>query len=220
MKPGDSLPSESELVEHFGVSRVVIREATRALAARGLVEVRQGKRPTIIGFNAVMPRHFFRMGLSGDKDALLELVEVRRTLEVTNARLAAVRATGADVEEMQTAISEMKASLEDTGAYDEADLKFHEGLANATGNRFLRLLIEALGEPLRASRVESRRGHAVRGLTPSRAIEAHQRILGAVAAKDPETAASEMEIHLEAALEDLKAASVEKAGTEAGRREE
>jgi GntR family transcriptional repressor for pyruvate dehydrogenase complex len=211
---GASLPSEAELVEQFGVSRAVIRDATRALAARGLVEVRQGKRPTVIGLNAGMPRDFFRMALRSDGSALLELVEVRRTLEVTNARLAAARADEADVQGMQRAIDAMKADVENPETYDEADLDFHERLAAASGNRFMRLLIEALGEPLRASRVESRRGHALRGMSPALAIEAHQKILDAVIAGDPGSAAREMESHLDVALEDLRAAREEETGTE------
>ncbi|MDQ3614011.1 MAG: GntR family transcriptional regulator, partial [Chloroflexota bacterium] len=50
--PGSSLPSEFELVERFGVSRVVVREAIRALQVRGLVEASQGKRPTVIGLTS------------------------------------------------------------------------------------------------------------------------------------------------------------------------
>lgn len=225
-EPGGSLPSEAELTEQFGVSRAVIRDATRFLAARGLVEVRQGRRPTVLGLSAIMPRHFFGMVLSSDKDALLELVEVRRSLEVTNARLAAASATEDDVRKMQGAIDEMKALLRDSvgstprdpAAYDEADLGFHEGLAAATGNRFLRLLIEALGEPLRASRVESRHGHSLRGLRPLQSVEAHQKILDAVSAGHSEAAGREMEAHLASALEDLNAASGEITRTEADAR--
>lgn len=203
---GASLPSEAELCSEFGVSRAVIRDASHILASRGLVDVRQGKRPTVVGLSSMLPENFFHMVLRSDESALLELVEVRLTLEMKNARLAAVQATEADTRYMQEAIDTMKASVQDPAVYDEADLDFHERLAAATGNRFLRLLIEALGKPLRASRVESRHGHALRGMTPSRTIEAHQKILDAVTTNDSEAAAKEMEYHLTAALEDLRAA--------------
>jgi GntR family transcriptional repressor for pyruvate dehydrogenase complex len=207
--PGSTLPSEAELVEQFGVSRAVVRDATRTMAARGMVEVRQGKRPTVVGINAGMAGNLFDMALRLDAGALLELVEVRRVLETTNARLAAVRAGEDDLREMQLAIGSMRTGVGDPEAYDIADLAFHEQLASATGNRFLKLLIEALGEPLRASRIESRRGHALRGMEPSLAIAAHQRILDAVAAGDAETAGREMELHLDAARADLQAAREE-----------
>jgi GntR family transcriptional repressor for pyruvate dehydrogenase complex len=206
LEPGASLPSEAELAEQFGVSRAVVRDATRTMAARGMVEVRQGKRPTVVGINAGMAGNLFDMALRMDAGALMELVEVRRMLEVTNAQLAANRRDPEDIRKMQDAIDAMKASVGDPLAYDSADLAFHEQLAGAAGNRFLKLLIEALGEPLRASRVESRRGHARRGMEPSVTIAAHQRILEAVAAGDAQTAGREMEQHLDAARADLRAA--------------
>ncbi|MGH2535603.1 MAG: FadR/GntR family transcriptional regulator [Thermomicrobiales bacterium] len=209
--PGSSFPSEGELVERFGVSRVVIREAIRTLEARGLVEASQGKRPTVIGLTASMPSEFFRMVLHSDASAINELIEVRQTLEVANARLAAVRATENDFRQMQEAIDAMRANRGQPAAYDAADVAFHEGVAAASGNRFHRLLIEALGDLLRASREESRRGHALLGLPAAQSIEAHQRILDALARRSPDEAANEMEAHLKTALADLQAVREEAA---------
>ena len=104
IRPGSSIPSESELVEQFGVSRIVIREAVRTLATRGLIEVRQGRRPTVSVLNATMPGDFFRMALRQDGNALMELIEVRWALEVHTARLAALQATETDIETMQVTI--------------------------------------------------------------------------------------------------------------------
>jgi len=204
--PGSSLPSEVALVSRFGVSRVVIREAIRALEARGLVEASQGKRPVVLGLTSSMPNDFFGMVLRADDRAIFELVEVRRTLEVANARMAAERATEGDIRRMQEAIDEMSANRDHLVAYDAADVAFHERLAAASGNRFHRLLIEALGDLLRASREESRRGHVIRGLAAAQSIEVHQRILGAIGRRDARAAAREMEDHLSSALSDLQAA--------------
>lgn len=205
--PGSSLPSEGNLVKRFGVSRVVIREAIRALEARGLVEASQGKRPIVLGLTSSMPSDFFGMVLRSDDRAIFELVEVRRTLEVANARLAAERATEDDFRQMQQAIDDMRANRDHPGEdYDAADVAFHERLAAASGNRFHRLLIEALGDLLRASREESRRGHVIRGLEAAQSIEVHQRILEALTRRDAETAAREMDDHLSSALGDLRAA--------------
>jgi len=203
---GSSLPSEGELVERFGVSRVVVREAIRALEARGLVEAAQGKRPIVLGLTASMPNDFFGMVLRTDDRAIFELVEVRRTLEVANARLAAERATEDDIQRMRDAIDEMRANRDHLAAYDAADVAFHERLAAASGNRFHRLLIEALGDLLRASREESRRGHVLRGLAAAQSIEVHQRILDALVRRDADAAAREMDDHLSSALGDLRAA--------------
>lgn len=206
---GSSLPSEVELAERFGVSRVVIREAIRRLEGRGLVEASQGKRPLVIGLTASMPSEFFGMVLRSDNRAILEVVEVRQTLEVANARLAATRATEDDFRAMREAIDGMRVNRNHPELYDAADVAFHERLAAASGNRFHRLLIEALGGLLRASREESRRGHVLRGLAAAQSIEAHQLILDALVQRDPKRAAREMEDHLNTALGDLKAAQAE-----------
>lgn len=205
--PGSSIPSESEMIERFGVSRVVIREAVRTLVARGLIEVRQGKRPTVNGLNATLPGDFFRVALRQDGNALLELIEVRRALEVHIARLAAVESTDQETEAMQetidTMINKSKAGTDDPEGFDDADTEFHQRLAGASGNRFMQLLIEALKEPLRESRTASRRGRFARGLGDKAPIEAHKRILERVKARDPEGAAGEMERHLEESKNDL-----------------
>lgn len=211
--PGTSLPSEADLAGRFGVSRVVIREAIRRLEARGLVEASQGKRPIVIGLTASMPSDFFGMVLRTDDRAILELVEVRLTLEVANARLAATRANEDDFTGMQEAIDAMRAHRNNHPvAYDAADVAFHERLAAASGNRFNRLLIESLGDLLRASREESRRGHVLRGLAAAQSIDAHQRILDALIRRDPIDAAREMEEHLNTALGDLQAAQADARG--------
>jgi len=74
--PGSSLPSEVALVSRFGVSRVVIREAIRALEARGLVEASQGKRPVVLGLTSSMPNDFFGMVLRADDRATLDRLPV------------------------------------------------------------------------------------------------------------------------------------------------
>ncbi len=204
--PGSSLPSEVELVERFGVSRVVVREAIRALQVRGLVEASQGKRPTVIGLTASMPNDFFSMVLQADNRAIFELIEVRRTLEVANARLAAERASEDDINRMREAIHDMAANRQHPAAFDAADVAFHERLAGASGNRFHRLLIEALGDLLRTSREASRRGHVLRGLAAAQSIEIHQRILDALVRREPAAPAREMDDHLCTALSDLEAA--------------
>lgn len=203
---GSSLPSEGDLVEQFGVSRVVIREAIRVLETRGVVSSSQGKRPVVSGLTSRMPTQFFDMVLRTDERAVFELVEVRQTLEVANASLAASRATDDDLQGLQAAIDDMRANREQPAAYDAADVAFHERLAAASGNRFHRLLIEALGDMLRASREASRRGHILRGLEAAQSITAHEQILAALTRRDPDAAANEMRAHLDTALDDLEAA--------------
>src|SRR6266508_2715689 len=91
-EPGNTLPSEGKLAEALGVSRLTVREATRTLEARGLLHIRQGRRPTVAAPNGALVGDFFKLAVRRDPRALLDLLDVRRALEVHIATLAAKRA--------------------------------------------------------------------------------------------------------------------------------
>src|SRR5262249_24279542 len=79
---GDELPSQSEIAQEFGVSRLVVREATRVLEAQGLVQVEQGRRLTVRRPDARQLGDLFSLMVRSDEGALLELLEVRQALEL------------------------------------------------------------------------------------------------------------------------------------------
>jgi GntR family transcriptional repressor for pyruvate dehydrogenase complex len=197
-QPGDSVPSEAELSQALGVSRLTVREATRALEARGLIEIHKGRRPRVLAPNGSMVGDFFRTAIRRDSNAIFELTEVRRALETQAAELAATRASRAAISGMQAAIDEMARDVTDQDAFHSADIRFHESLADASGNGLLSQLIQQLAEPLRVSRTYSYRGRLRRN--------AHQAILDRVIAHDTAGAAEAMRQHLRATERDLKAA--------------
>jgi GntR family transcriptional repressor for pyruvate dehydrogenase complex len=204
-EPGAELPSESELATQLGVSRLTVREATKALQARGLVEIRQGKRPVVAHPNAGPIGDFFTAAVRRDPRRLMDLLDVRRALEMHIASLAATHAGRAAVSAMEMALAAMRAAADDAHAFHEADIHFHESLAGGAGNQMLSFLIEALEEPLRASRMRSLDGHIARGGTVDDVIEQHARILERVKARDAKGAAAAMSAHLEQTARDLKA---------------
>src|SRR6266545_7046030 len=133
--PGETLPSEGKLAEALGVSRLSVREATRTLAARGLLEISKGRRPTIAAPNGGLIGDFFKTAVRRDPRALLDLLDVRRALEVHIAVLAARRATKSDIADMEMSINVMRAGEDESEAFHAADVRFHENLAAASGNR-------------------------------------------------------------------------------------
>jgi GntR family transcriptional regulator, transcriptional repressor for pyruvate dehydrogenase complex len=205
LEPGDALPSESQLAETLGVSRLSVREATRALEARGLLEIRQGRRPRVAAPSSTLVDDFFKTAVRRDPRALLDLLEVRRALEVHIAALAARRATSGDIADMEMSITAMRASVDELEAFLAADVRFHENLAAASGNRLLGFLIEAFADPLRASRQRSFIGHQARGGGIQDVIEQHRTILDAVIARSPKHAAQAMREHLGQTEQDLRA---------------
>jgi DNA-binding FadR family transcriptional regulator len=205
LEPGEVLPSEGQLAEALGVSRLSVREATRTLAARGLLEISKGRRPRIAAPNGMLVGHFFQIALRRDPRALLDLLEVRRALEVHIAGLAARRATSGDIADMEMSIEAMRAAGHEFGAFHTADVRFHENLAAASGNRMLVFVIEAFAEPLSESRQRSFAGHLARGGHVGDVIQQHEAILNAVRARNPEVAAQAMREHLRQTEEDLRA---------------
>jgi DNA-binding FadR family transcriptional regulator len=151
---GSQLPNEAELAAQLEVSRGGIREAVKALAAKGLVE----PRPRL--GTRVLPRHSWNLmdreviGWHGENAApgfLEDLLELRLMVEPNAARLAAERATHAEVAALETAYAGMAEHApglpEAKDAFVQADLTFHLTLLRATDNQ----LIEQLGRLLETS---------------------------------------------------------------------
>lgn len=205
-EPGAELPSESDLAAQLGVSRLTVREATKDLQARGLVVIRQGRRPVVAHPNARPIGDFFTAAVRRDPRRLMDLLDVRRALEVHIASLAATHAGRASISAMEMALAAMRAAGDDVHTFHEADIHFHESLAVGAGNQMLSFLIEALEAPLRAGRMRSLNGHLARGGTVDDVIEQHAAILERIKARDAKGAAEAMGAHLEQTGRDLKAA--------------
>jgi GntR family transcriptional regulator, transcriptional repressor for pyruvate dehydrogenase complex len=208
LEPGAALPSEAEIASGLGVSRLTVREAIKGLQARGLVEIRRGRRPTVAFPNARPIGDFLTAMIRHDPRQLLDLLEVRLALEVQTATLAATRANRASIDAMELALEDMRrnSSESDPDAIHAADIRFHVALAGASGNQLLSFLIEAMETPLHASRMQSLRGHLVRGGTVGDVIEQHERILERVIKRDAKGAGAAMKEHLAQTARDLRAA--------------
>lgn len=205
LEPGDSLPSEGDLAKELGVNRLTVREGMRQLSARGLVEVRNGRRATVAVPDGRSVGDFFRNAIRRDPRALLDLLDVRRALEIHNASMAATRAGKASIDAMESAVQRMADALDDPDAFNDADVRFHELLAWATGNQMLATLIEELSDCLRTSRMQSLAGHNARGLNLDHVLREHQEILDGVRAHDARAAATAMRRHLRYTEKDLRA---------------
>ncbi|PRW61861.1 FadR/GntR family transcriptional regulator [Actinopolyspora mortivallis] len=210
---GALLPSESELAARLEVSRLTVREAIRALRARGLVEIRKGRRPRVTTPDGEQIGDVFNALLRFRPGSVFELLEVRRGLEVQTSTLAASNAGTADIAALEQATEAMRRA-EEHAEYHEADLRFHQLLARASGNRMLTVLIDALAGSLRDSMAVSYLGHHRRGGSHQRAAEQHREILDRVRDGDPEGAAAAMRGHLRSTERDLRATFAARSVTE------
>ena len=212
LEPGMQMKSEGELAIECDVSRLTIREALKVLAGRGLVELSRGKRPLIKEPDSAVLSGYLAVAIRRDPGALLELVQIRRSLEVLSVTLAARNARRASVAAIDTAYQAMAAAAaglpgeEEETAYHEADVAFHEALALASGNRMLTFILEGLEESLRHSFHRSFAGRLARGESAEAALEAHRQIFERVQNGDARGAATAMREHLKDAERDLRAA--------------
>ncbi len=197
LNPGDRLLSERELSERLRVSRASVREALSALEIMGLIEVRPGEgtfiRQTsvdsIIGPMALI--------LSMEKDTIMELLQVRKVLEVEAVGLAAARASEEEKLLIKQAIEQMESDLKQGRLGEEADHKFHFAIAGATGNSILMRLMNTISDTMQHTLLASRKRLYESKGTPERLYTEHRQIYQAVAAGDVELARQLMYSHLE-----------------------
>jgi len=149
LRPGDLLPSEARLSEDFGVSRSVVREALKSLAAQGMIEVVSGKGAIVQPLDDRLLRLFFQRVIQFESATLIDLMEVRKPLEVQSAMLAAQRRTLEELARIAETVVAMRAHLDDLEPYTDLDVEFHLLIAAATHNTIMLHLINSIRDPLK-----------------------------------------------------------------------
>jgi GntR family uxuAB operon transcriptional repressor len=186
---GSRLPAERELATLLGVSRTSVREALISLEIGGLVEVR-------VGAGVFVTAGSTATGMAGDKGpGPFELLNARILIEGEVAALAAVNATADDLEALKQAIVRMTAHVDDFDIREETDRDFHLGLAKATGNGSLELVVEGLWNQ-RAELWGRMQQHFHTEALAKRTIHDHAAILAALVAKDADGARAAMHRHI------------------------
>jgi GntR family transcriptional repressor for pyruvate dehydrogenase complex len=143
LRPGEALPTERELGEQFGVSRTVIREAVRALGARGLVDVRVGSRIKVAAVDpSTVSEAIVNFVRSRDLDTRA-VAEMIAALDPAIARLAAEHATEQDLDRIATALARIENETADRTASVERTA-FEEAVVSATHNDLLIAVVRAL----------------------------------------------------------------------------
>jgi GntR family transcriptional repressor for pyruvate dehydrogenase complex len=200
--PGMTLPGETELAQRYGVGRLVVREALRILAAKGLLTLSQGKAARVEPPERWKVLDPLVVLMREQGTALRDVLDLRRMLEPVIAAAAAERALPEQLAALEAAHEDLR--RRDAGrtksVINQIDLQFHMRLAEATGNRLLVNVLEPLHTLFLSARV-AMNPYVPDTLERSRA--AHQRILDAVRARDPGAARRAMEAHLSEIAEDV-----------------
>lgn len=195
LPPGHKLPSETELVEEFGVSRTVVREAVTRLRAEGLVETFQGRGSFVLAVPEPTSFTVESAAIRSHHD-VLDMIDFRLGIECEAAALAAARADAAGAQNVRTALTEFTEAAPEDAV--EADFRFHRAVAAASGNRFYLDLLDSLG-PMMIMLPRTRLGdtHSITDAAHAeRILREHDAIATAVVDGDPELARAAMRLHL------------------------
>lgn len=194
-KPGYRLPSESKLSEAFGVSRTVVREAVKALEARGVLESATGSGVSVrlVDFNMVSQSLETYMQLSNHVDFEIRLNEVRQVLEVEMVALAANRITAEQRKQLRQICDEMRVGSNSSKHMAELDFRLHVTLAEATQNELFKVLLAPLINQLRDQIILTWEDFP---RPVNVVLDQHESIVAAVESGDVEAARQAMAKHL------------------------
>lgn len=190
LKSGDRLSTERELAQQFGVSRVTVRQALSVLQAMGLVESRIGN--GTFARTQVAEVTVLASMLNLPRSNLVDQLELRRLIEPEVARLAAERATHAQIAQMSRSIELQVKKLDKGVSFVEEDSALHLTIARSTQNALLVRMIESIHELLRGSREASLRERQ----TMERSLAGHRKIVDAIARHDAPAARKAMLNHV------------------------
>jgi GntR family galactonate operon transcriptional repressor len=202
--PNHVLPTEAELGRQFGVSRTVVREATRILASKGLLEARSrtGTRVCEPGaWHLLDPALLTWQSLAAPQDRFVrELFELRRMIEPEAAAFAARRISETGLVTLASAYDDMIRAGEDLPAFLAADRRFHRAIFHSVGNGLVLALASAVEQALELSlqlSLPTPRGQ-------QQSVPLHGAVLDAIRGRDPDAARAAMHHLIDNAEEDVR----------------
>ncbi|WP_244512859.1 FadR/GntR family transcriptional regulator [Ensifer sp. LC163] len=205
--PGDRLPSEATLSKELSVSRSVVREAFRSLATMRLIDLNVGKRATVAlldhGAMSLMIEH----GVHTAQININQVYDVRRTIEMRTATLAALRRTDAEARIILDHAQAMEQNFADADKVMESDLAFHLEIARASKNPIFSIIVGAFQGVSRQtwpigwrSRASDAERYAMNRI--------HIELAEAIRAGDPQAASQLMARHFDESAKALIAAGI------------
>ena len=190
-KPGDRLPSEYELAQRLGVGRSTVREATKALVSRNILEVHRGN-GTFVCEQTGLVQDPLGLRFQPDKKRLgLDLCEVRLMIEPAIAALAAQKATEEEIARMQALCDAIEEKVRRNENYGALDQQLHTLWAACTRNAIMPNLVPILSQAIPLFIDITKRALQMQSL------RTHQAVVDAIRARDSEAARQAMRVHLE-----------------------
>lgn len=205
LKVGDSLPGEAFFADELGVSRAVMREAFGALGALKLIDVANGRRARVGAIDGSVIATSLEHAMNTAQISIMEVWDVRQTIELRTARLAAEARTPDEAAEILWLSEKLAANTGNLDQTTRDDIALHLAIARASHNNlfvqivasFSQLMEIAVPAAWRTRKTEAQRRTM---------IEAHRNLARAISAGDPDRAAAAMREHFDSSIGDVFAA--------------
>ena len=196
LKVGDTLPGEGYFAERLGVSRAVMREAFQALAALKLIDVANGRKPRVGALDGSVIAISLDHALSTSQIKVVDVWDVRRTIEVRTAMLAASNASKRQAERILELAELLEAEDHADQRTTDTDIEFHLAIAEASGNELFHQIVISF-VPL--MKVAIPQAWQTRQTADQRrdSVDRHRQLARAIANRDPEAARSWMSAHFD-----------------------
>ena len=202
LKVGDTLPGEGAFAEQLGVSRAVMREAFSTLAALRQIDVGNGRKARVAAIDGSVLSTSLDHAIATSQVTVAEIWDVRRTLELRTAELAATQRSDADAHAILAHAEAMAASNHDLPLLIGHDIAFHQAIARASGNALFYNIIRSF-EALMAVAVPT--AWQTRATEDQRqsVLDQHRRLALTIADRDAAAAHDEMNRHFDTSIGDL-----------------
>lgn len=186
MKPGDRLPPERELVDHFQASRISVREALKSLETSGLLRIKPGSGVFVAEANSKPMSESLSSILRIQRTSINELTEARIILEPNIASLASERMTSEDLLKLEQNIQETSKAIKSNSPSltSTQNIEFHSLMAESTHNTVISLTMKTLLDVVKEMTIEITDNLPKRKEISSHAIDYHKKILKAFQQKD------------------------------------
>ena len=203
--PAAKLPTQAALAEQFQGSRTVVREAVSRLQSQGLVEARQGSGVYVC---ATVPLASLRFDArhAASREAVIQMVELRRALESEVAALAAQRRKATDLKLIKQAVAALDRAVKDGGDGVAQDVQLHRCIAAAARNPFLISTLDYLSQYLHGATQVTRANEARRADFSAQVRAEHQAIVVAIEASDANRARRAAAQHMDNAIARIESA--------------
>lgn len=207
LRVGDVLPSESAIGEQLGVSRAVVREAYRSMAALKLISVGNGRRARVSAVDHEVLALVIDHGVQTDQVSVQQILDVRRTIEMRTVGLAALRRTDKEAREIKALAAGMRADFFDMDKVMQHDITFHETIARASRNPMFALIVGSFHV---VTRQTWRIGWVARETDADRSdnVACHEAIAAAIEVGNRPVAEAQMAAHFDNTVKMLLASGI------------